>query len=76
MAPPEAQFLAEAAQLQRSVQAFLRLTWSGPASVREAPQTLQSRLATTFECAGFEELDAKLRQIQKQAAEIFQRRVG
>ena len=76
MAESEAQFLADAVQLQRSVQAFLRLTWSGPASVREAPQTLQSRLATTFECASFDELDAKLRQTQKQAAEVFQRRIG
>ena len=76
MTPDEAQFLAAAAQLQRSVQAFLRLTWSGPASVRDAPQTLHGRLANTFECANFDELDAKLRQTQQQTAAIFQRRIG
>ena len=76
MPAAEARFLAAAAQLQRSVQAFLRLTWSGPASVREAPQTLQSRLATTFECASFEELDGKIRKTQNKVTEIFQRRIG
>ena len=76
MTPDEAQFLAAAAQLQRSVQAFLRLTWSGPASVRDAPQTLHGRLANTFECANFDELDTKLRQTQQQTAAIFQRRIG
>ena len=76
MAPDEARFLADATQLQRSVQAFLRLTWSGPASPREAPQTLQGRIAAVFECASFDELDAKLRQTQARVAEVFQRRIG
>ena len=76
MDPDEARFLADATQLQRSVQAFLRLTWSGPASLREAPQTLHSRIATVFECTDFDELDAKLRQTQARVAEVFQRRIG
>ncbi len=76
MAADEALFLTDAAHLQRAVQAFLRLTWSGPATVRDAPHTLQSRVANIFECASFAALDAKLRETQARVAEIFKRRIG
>ena len=72
----EASFLAGAVRMQRTIQAMLRLTWSHGAPVRDAPAPMRLKLATALECAGLDELDAKLRETQAAAFEVFQRRIG
>ena len=62
--------------MQRTLQAMLRLTWSQGAPVRDAPAPMRLKLATALECAGFDELDAKLRETQAAAYEVYQRRIG
>ena len=69
----EASLLAGAVRMQRTLQALLRLTWSRGAPVREAPASMQRKLATALECAGFDELDAKLRATQAAAFEVYRR---
>ena len=72
----EARFLAGAVRMQRTLQALLRLTWSRGAPVRDAPAPMRLKLATALECAGFDELDAKLRATQAAALEVYRRRIG
>ena len=72
----EARFLAGAVRMQRTMQAMLRLTWSQGAPVRDAPAPMRLKLATALECAGLDELDAKLRETQAAAFDVFQRRIG
>ena len=72
----EASFLAGAVRMQRTIQAMLRLTWSQGAPIRDAPEPMRRKLATTLECSGLDELDTKLRQTQAAAFEVFQRRIG
>ena len=72
----EASLLASAVRMQRTLQAMLRLTWSQGAPVRDAPAPMRLKLATALECAGFDELDAKLRETQAAAYEVYQRRIG
>ena len=72
----EARFLAGAVRMQRTMQAMLRLTWSRGAPVRDAPAPLRLKLATALECAGLDELDAKLRETQAAAFDIHRRRIG
>ena len=63
----EANLLAGAVRQQRTLQAMLRLAWSRGAPVRDAPPPLRLKLATALECAGFDELEAKLRETQAAA---------
>ena len=72
----ESSLLAGAVRMQRTLQALLRLTWSRGAPVRDAPAAMRRKLATAVECAGFDELDAKLRATQAAAFEVYQHRVG
>ncbi len=72
----EARFLAGAVRMQRTMQAMLRLTWSQGAPVRDAPEPMRLKLATALECAGLDELDAKLRETQAAAFDVVQRRIG
>ena len=72
----EASLLSSAVRMQRTLQAMLRLTWSQGAPVRDAPAPMRLKLATALECAGFDELDAKLRETQAAAYEVYQRRIG
>ena len=72
----EASLLAGAVRMQRALQALLRLTWSQGAPVRDAPAAMRRKLATALECAGFDELDAKLRATQAAAFEVCRRRIG
>ena len=72
----EGRSLAGAVRLQRGVEAFLRLTWSQEAPVRDAPHTLKARLADAFACDRFEALEGQLREAQRQAFAAFRRRVG
>ena len=72
----EARFLAGAVRMQRTMQAMLRLTWSQGAPVRDAPEPMRLKLATALECAGLDELDAKLRETQAAAFDIYRRRIG
>ena len=72
----EANLLAGAVRMQRTLQAMLRLTWSQEAPVRDAPAPMRLKLATALECAGFDELDTKLRETQAAAYEVYQRRIG
>ena len=72
----EASLLASAVRMQRTLQAMLRLTWSQGAPVCDAPAPMRLKLATALECAGFDELDAKLRETQAAAYEVYQRRIG
>ena len=72
----EASLLASAVRMQRTLQAMLRLTWSQGAPVRDAPAPMRLKLATALECAGFDELDAKLRETQAAAYEVYRRRIG
>ena len=72
----EASSLAGAVRMQRTIQAVLRLTWSRGAPIRDAPEPMRLKLATALECAGLDELDARLREAQQAAFEVFQRRIG
>ena len=72
----EARFLAGAVRMQRTMQAMLRLTWSQGAPVGDAPAPMRLKLATALECAGLDELDAKLRETQAAAFAVYQRRIG
>ena len=72
----EAHFLAGAVRMQRTMQAMLRLTWSQGAPVGDAPAPMRLKLATALECAGLDELDAKLRETQAAAFDIYRRRIG
>ena len=72
----ETNLLAGAVRMQRTLQAMLHLTWSREAPVREAPAPTRRKLATALECAGFDELDAKLRATQAAAFEVYRRRIG
>lgn len=72
----EARFLAGAVRMQRTLQAMLRLTCSQEAAVRDAPAPMRLKLATALECAGLDELDAKLRETQAAAFDVCQRRIG
>ena len=72
----ETSLLAGAVRMQRTLQAMLRLTWSQRAPVRDAPAPIRLKLATALECAGFDELEAKLRETQAAAYEVYQRRIG
>ena len=72
----EANLLAGAVRQQRTLQAMLRLAWSRGAPVRNAPPPLRLKLATALECAGFDELEAKLRETQAAALEIYRRHIG
>ena len=72
----EASLLAGAARMLRTLQAMLRLTWSRGAPVRDAPAAMRRKLATALECAGFDELDAKLRATQAAAFEVYRSRIG
>ena len=63
----EGQSLAGAVRLQRGVEAFLRLTWSHDAPVRDAPETLKTRLADALAGDGFDALEGRLRDAQQQA---------
>jgi len=71
----EASLLAGAARMLRTLQAMLRLTWSRETPVRDAPAAMRRKLATALECAGFDELDAKLRATQAAAFEVCRRRI-
>ncbi len=72
----EARFLAGAVRMQRTMQAMLRLTWSRGTPVGDAPAPMRLKLATALECAGLDELDAKLRETQAAAFDIYRRRIG
>ena len=72
----EASLLAGAVRMQRTLQALLRLTWSRGATVTDAPAPMRLKLATALECAGFDELEAKLRATQAAAFEIYRSRIG
>ena len=72
----EARFLAGAVRMQRTMQAMLRLTWSQGAPVGNAPAPMRLKLATALECSGLDELDAKLRETQAAAFDIYRRRIG
>ena len=72
----EARSLAGAVRMQRTMQAMLRLTWSQGAPVRGAPEPMRLKLATALECAGLDELDAKLRETQAAAFDVYRRRIG
>ena len=71
----EGQSLAGAVRLQRGVEAFLRLTWSHDAPVRDAPDTLKARLADALACDGFDALEGRLRDAQQQAFAAFRKYV-
>ena len=71
----EAQTLAAAVRMQRTLQALLRLTWRRDAPVSGAPATLRLKLASALECDGFEALEAKLRRTQEAACTIVERRI-
>ncbi len=75
-AESEAAFLAGAVRMQRAVQALLRLAWSEQALVREAPETLRRKLANALEHDSFEDLEARLREVQAKAFERFRAHVG
>ncbi len=72
----EGQSLAGAVRLQRGVEAFLRLTWSQDAPVRDAPDALKARLANALACDGFDALEGRLRDAQQQAFAAFRKYVG
>ena len=72
----EGEALAGAVRLQRGVEAFLRLTWSHDAPVRDAPDTLKARLADALACDGFDALEGRLRDAQQQASAAVQKYVG
>ena len=72
----EGQSLAGAVRLQRGVEAYLRLTWSHDAPVRDAPETLKARLAQAMDCDGFDALEGRLRDAQQQAVAAFRKHVG
>ncbi len=72
----EAGLLAEAVRFQRAVQALLRLAWSESAPVGAAPETLQRKLANALEHDTFEELDARLRDVQAKAFDRFRAHLG
>ena len=72
----EASLLAGAVRMQRTLQALLRLTWSRGAAVTDAPAPMRLKLATALECAGFDELEAKLRATQAAAFEVCRSRIG
>ena len=72
----EASLLAGAVRMQRTIQAMLRLTWSQGAPVHDAPAPMRMKLATALECTGLDELDAKLRETQAAAFDIYRRRIG
>ena len=72
----EASLLAGAVRMQRTLQALLRLAWSRGTPVRDAPAAMRRKLAAALECAGFDELDAKLRATQAAAFEVYRRRIG
>ena len=72
----EAGLLAGAVRMQRTLQALLRLTWSREAPVRDAPAATRRKLATALECAGFDELEEKLRATQAAAFEVCRSRIG
>ena len=71
----EGRSLAGAVRLQRGVEAFLRLTWSHDAPVRDAPDTLKTRLADALACDGFDALEGRLRDAQQQAFAAFRKYV-
>ena len=72
----EAGFLADAVRMQRSIQAILRLAWSGSDAVRSAPEALRSKLANALECDDFHQLESKLRGTQEEVYHAFRRHVG
>lgn len=72
----EAGFLARAVRFQRAVQALLRLAWSENDPVRDAPETLRRKVANALEHETFEELDAKLREMQAGARQRFRAHLG
>ena len=72
----EAGFLARAVRFQRAVQALLRLAWSESDPVRDAPETLQKKVANALEHETFAELDAELRAVQAGASERFRAHLG
>ena len=72
----EGRTLAGAVRLQQGVQAFLRLAWSPDAPVRDAPETLKSRLAEALACDRFDTLEARLRDAQQQAGAALRRHLG
>ncbi|MYE52184.1 MAG: hypothetical protein F4X81_12040, partial [Gammaproteobacteria bacterium] len=71
----EGQSLAGAVRLQRGVEAYLRLTWSHDAPVRDAPDTLKARLAHALACDGFDALEGRLRDAQQRAFAAFRKYV-
>ena len=75
-AESEAGFLAGAVRFQRAVQALLRLAWSESDPVRDAPETLKRKLANALEHETFDELDARLRDVQARALERYRAHVG
>ena len=72
----EGQSLAAAVRLQRGVEAYLRLTWSHDAPVRDAPGTLKARLADALGCDDFDALEGRLRDAQQQAGAAFRKHIG
>jgi len=72
----EASFLARAVRFQRAVQALLRLAWSESDPVRDAPETLQRKVANALEHETFAELDEKLRELQAGARQRFRAHLG
>ena len=72
----EGRSLAGAVRLQRGVEAYLRLTWSHDAPVRDAPGALKARLAHALACDGFDALEGRLRDAQQQASAVFRKYVG
>ena len=73
---PEAVFLAGAVRMQRAVQALLRLAWSERVPVRDAPETLRRKLANALEHDSFEDLEARLRDVQAKVFDRFRAHVG
>ena len=72
----EGRSLAGAVRLQRGVKAFLRLTWSHDAPVRDAPEALKARLADALACEGIDVLEGRLRDAQQQGFAAFRKYVG
>ncbi len=76
LAQDEAASLADAARLQRAVQAYLRLTWGDDAHVHEVPDAGKARLAEAFEMDDFKALEAKLRRTQRDVLECYRHHFG
>ena len=72
----EGRSLAGAVRLQRGVEAYLRLTWSHEAPVRDAPGALKARLAHALACDGFDALEVRLRDAQQLALAALRKHVG